>query len=507
MSIEYRNIPTFEIRETKEGDGMTVEARVVPFDTPTNIGWYTETFDHDCVFDGLENVKMTVDHDHVIGTWSDFDQREDGMYATGHISNTSEGRDIAQLVRDKAIDACSVGFVPVERSVDQSDIVHRRRVTLKEVALTGLPAYPDAKINSQRNITNQPETKEDKEVDEELMKFMQETRNSILEMKGKIDKEPAAPIGSQYRNAGEYLKALATGDEQAAQFMKQARDFINSSDVTNQPAWVTDQIRLVESRRTVMNLVTRAALPASGMSVEYYVLGNDTMKAAQQTDEGSALQYGEISLGTATANVNTYGGYTQLSRQVIERATAPALTTALRALAIAYAVNTETAVRTYIGTAIAGASANKVTTAAAPSAMTADQWIDAIIDAATAVDSRGAMLGTLAVSPDVFKAIAKITRQGSALMDVSGRGPDNLGTIDLTDIRGTMMRIPVQMLPTAATDTAAFIDPDSITVWESGGPFQLQDQDIINLTGTYSIYGYMAMGTTFSGGITPLATA
>lgn len=92
-------------------------------------------------------------------------------------------------------------------------------------------------------------------------------------------------------------------------------------------------------------------------------------------------------------------------------------------------------------------------------------------------------------------------------MDVSGRGPDNLGTIDLTDIRGTMMRIPVQMLPTAATDTAAFIDPDSITVWESGGPFQLQDQDIINLTGTYSIYGYMAMGTTFSGGITPLATA
>lgn len=505
MSLEYRNIPTFEIRETKEGDGMTVEARVVPFDTPTAVGWYTETFDRDCVFDGLENVKMTVDHDHVIGTWSDFDQREDGMYATGHISNTSEGRDIAQLVRDKAIDACSVGFVPVERSVDQSDIVHRRRVTLKEVALTGLPAYPDAKINSQRNI-NQPSPKE-KPVDEEFQNFMTETRKSIIEMKGMIDKAPAPPLGAQYRSMGEYLKALSSGDEQAAEFMKQARDFINSSDVAKQPAWVTDQIRLVESRRTVMNLVTRAALPASGMSVEYYVLGNDTMQVAQQTDEGSALQYGEISLGTATATVDTYGGYTQLSRQVIERATAPALTTALRALAIAYAVNTENAVRTYIGTAITGASANKVTTDAAPSAMTADQWIDAIIDAANAVDSRGAMLGTLAVSPDVFKAIAKITRQGSALMDVSGRGPDNLGTIDLTDIRGTMMRIPVQMLNTATTNTAAFIDPDAITVWESGGPFQLQDQDIINLTGNYSVYGYMAMGTTFSGGITPLATA
>ena len=503
MSIEYRNIPAFEIRETKEGDGMTVEARVVPFDTPTNVGWYTETFDRDCVFDGQDNVKMTNSHEHIIGTWSDFDQREDGLYAVGHISNTSEGRDVAQLVRDKAIDACSVGFIPVEKSVDQSGIVHRRRVTLKEVALTGMPAYPDATINSQRNITNQPETKE-KPMDEEMRKFMEDTRKSIVELAGKVDKGPAAPIGSQYRNAGEYLKALATGDEQAAAFMKQARDFINSSDVANQPTWVADQIRLVESRRTVMNLVTRAALPASGMSVEYYVLGNNTMQVAQQSAEGASLQYGEISLGTATANVNTYGGYTQLSRQVIERATAPALTTALRALAIAYAVNTENAVRTYIGTAITGAAANKVTTEAAPSAMTADQWIDAIIDASTAVDSRGAMLGTLAVSPDVFKAIAKITRQGSALMDVSGRGPDNLGTIDLTDIRGTMMRIPVQMLPTATTDTAAFIDPDAITVWESGGPFQLQDQDIINLTGTYSVYGYMAMGTTFPGGITPL---
>ena len=72
---------------------------------------------------------------------------------------------------------------------------------------------------------------------------------------------------------------------------------------------------------------------------------------------------------------------------------------------------------------------------------------------------------------------------------------------------GTGAHAPGLMLPAAATDTAAFIDPDSITVWESGGPFQLQDQDIINLTGTYSIYGYMAMGTTFSGGITPLVTA
>lgn len=504
MTLEQRTFTGLELRQDAEGDGLTITGRAVPFDEPADIGWYTETFDRDCVFDGLDNVKMTLDHDHVIGRWTGFEQKDDALWATGRISDTTEGRDIAQLIRDGAIDGMSVGFIPVERSVDKNGIVHRRRVTLKEVAVTGLPAYGGAGIDSQRAINHTTNNQEGTPMDEELRKFMDDTRRSIIELGEKVDrKTPTAP-GAQWRSVGEYAKALASGDSTAAEFMKQSRDFINSTDVANQPVWVGDQIRLIESRRHVMNLVTRAALPASGMSVEYYVLAGNSMKVDKQANEGGALTYGEISLGTATATVDTYGGYTSLSRQVIDRATAPALTTALRALSIAYAVRTEQAVRDYLDTAITGASANKVTTAAAPSAMTADQWIDAIIDAAEAVDGRGAQLGTLAVGKDVFKALAKITRSGSALMDVSGRGVDTLGSIDLQGITGSMMRVPVQMIPDADTDTAAFIDPDAITVWESGGPFQLQDQDIINLTGDYSVYGYLAMGTTFPGGITPL---
>lgn len=508
MTLETRQFTGLSVRQDEEGDGLTITGKAVPFDQVTDLGFYSETFDRDCIFDGLDNVKMTLDHDHVIGRWTGFEQKADALYATGRISDTTEGRDIAQLVRDGAIDAMSVGFIPAERSVDKQGIVHRRRVTLKEVALTGLPAYQGATIDSQRTITNTTtDTEKEKQMDEELRKFMDDTRKSIVDLASKVDKAPARPAGFQWRNSGEYLKALAGGDTAAADFMQQSRDFIASTDVANQPVWVADQIRLVESRRHVMNLVTRAALPQSGMSVEYYVLGSNSMKVAKQTTEGTALNYGEITLGTATASVDTYGGYTSLSRQVIDRATAPALATALRALTIAYAVATENAVRDYLGTAIEGATANKVTTPADPSALTADQWIDVIIDAAEAIDGRGAMLGSLAVSKDVFKALAKITRSGSALMDVSGRGVDTLGSIDLTGITGTMMRIPVQMIPDADANTAAFIDPDSITVWESGGPFQLQDQDIVNLTGDYSVYGYMAMGTTFPGGITPLAKA
>ena len=106
----------------------------------------------------------------------------------------------------------------------------------------------------------------------------------------------------------------------------------------------------------------------------------------------------------------------------------------------------------------------------------------------------------------MFKAIAKVSRDGSALMDVSGQGADVLGNVDLTGITGRLLRIPVQMIPDATADTAAFIDPDSVTIWESGGPFQLQQMHVTTLVNDYSVYGYLAMGTTFAGGITPLGT-
>lgn len=506
-NVEHRTLSMrFECRDASDGKGLDIEGRAVPFGDVISLGWAgSETFDQDCVFDGLDNVKLTIDHDHVVGRATGFDQRDDGLYMTAHISDTTEGRDIAQLMRDGAIDSMSVGFIPNEDSVDKSGVIHRRRVTLMEVAVTGLPAYENAKITNQRN--RKETTMDTDQIMQRLDDLETSTRSGLADLDKRIGANRPAVMGAQWRNAGDYLKALTHGDESAVEFMKQSRDFISSTDVNNVSAWVRDHIRLVESRRKVMNLFTHEALPATGMTVEYLTLDANSMKVAKQATEGTALTYGELSFGSTSASVDTYGGYTSLSRQVIERSTSPALTTALRALTIAYAVATEDAARTYLASAITGAAANKVTTPAAPSALTADQWIDAIIDAADAVDGRGAQLGTLAVSPDVFKAIAKVSRDGSALMDVSGQGADVLGNVDLTGITGRLLRITVQMIPDATADTAAFIDPDSVTIWESGGPFQLQQMNVTNLVNDYSVYGYMAMGTTFPGGITPLGAA
>lgn len=504
-----------ELREDA-GDGTHIEGIAVPFGQRIDL-WRgaAEEFAPDCDFGDTTRTKLSRDHGRLIGKVTAATREADGLHITAAISDTDEGRDAVQLIRDGVLDSFSVGFIPTttdKRMEGDTSVYVRRAVRLLEVAVTGIPAYTAAAITGQRDQDHTNHITEPKEDTVEETKT-KESRFDQLEMQIRsladtIDQQkPETPhiIGNEYRSAGDYAKSLAAGDDTAYQFMREARDLISSADVHNTNTWVADQIKLIQSRRSVANLFQHAALPATGMTLEYLKLGSNTLKVTQQETEGTTLATGKISLTSSTAAVKTYGGYAQLSRQVIERSNTPALDTALRALTIAYSNAVESAARASLTAAITAAATNKLETPAAVSALTADQWITVIINAAEAADARGAQLGTLAVSKDVFDKMAKITRSGDALMDVSGEGTDKLGSLSLTGITGRMLSVPVQMVPGAAANTAAFIDPTALQMWEAGGPFQLQQDDTTKLLSNYSVYGYAAFATVFEGGIMPLA--
>ena len=475
MSEEARTITVkgIELRED-QGDGTRIEGIAVPFGQRIGL-WRgaAEEFAPDCDFGDTTRTKLSRDHGRLIGKVTNATREADGLHITASISDTAEGRDTVQLIRDGVLDSFSVGFMPVttdKRTEGDTSVYVRRAVKLLEVAVTGIPAYTGAAITGQRDqehVNQETDTKE--ETVENEQQPATESRFDQLEMQirsladtiGRQKPDPPHVIGGQYRSAGEFAKALAAGDDTAYEFMREARDLISSADTNNTNEWVADQIKLIQSRRSVANLFQHAALPATGMTLEYLKLGSNTLKAAEQTAEGAALTTGKITLTSATAAVKTYGGYAQLSRQVIERSNTPALDTALRALTIAYSNAVEAAAR--------------------------------------------AQLGTLAVSKDVFDKMAKITRSGDALMDVSGEGVDKLGSLSLTGITGRMLSVPVQMVTGAAANTAAFIDPTALQMWEAGGPFQLQQDDTTKLLSNYSVYGYAAFATVFAGGIMPLA--
>lgn len=519
MRTRRISVDGIELREDTEGDGLTLAGIAVPFGVEYELCYgYREVIDPTCDF-GDRTVKLAREHGELIGRVTEQTREADGLHITAKIADTQQGREVAKLIREGVYDAFSIGFKPVANTIEERDgvtIVHRTAVELFEISVTGIAAYPDAKITGQRDITNNDTNKEGTAMTDntnEVAELRDELNGELRDIRAAIaHMEPTTghgTVGGAYRSAGDYLKALASGDEQAREFMAQSRDLITTADTGDNVTWIADDLKLIQLRRKVMGLLTHAALPPKGMTMEYNVVATDTTATAKQASEGDALTFGKVTFGTKTADINTYGGYTTLSRQTIERSTVAVLNTALRALTNSYAKATELAVRTELYALIksqrdAVSNANKIDAAKTATAMTPNDWAALILDAAEITDERNTGLGTLAVSKDVAKALLALTDTGSRFLDISGKGNDTLGSFDLTGVVGDLMRVPVHILPGAEANTAVFLDPSAVTVWESGGPTQLTDGDAIHLTESYSVYGYLAIGATDPNAMLPI---
>ena len=516
MQTRRISVDGITLREQADGDGLTLAGIAVPFNTEYELfDGYREVIDPDCDF-GERNVKLAREHGELIGRITEQTREPDGLHITARIADTPQGREVADLVREGVYDAFSIGFKPISNTVEQREdgvtVVHRTAVELFEVSVTGIPAYTGAQITGQRHLDNQEGTTMT-DTTTELAQLRDEMHDELRGIKSTLahldDTTATSPAGGMYRTAGDYLKALAAGDEQAREFMTATRDLITTADTGDNVTWIADDLKLIQLRRKVMGLLTHAALPPKGMTMEYNVVATDTTATAKQANEGDALTFGKVTFGTKTADINTYGGYTTLSRQTIERSTVAVLNTALRALTNSYAKATELAVRAELYGLIkaqrdAASNANKIDAAKTAAAMTPNDWASLILDAAELTDERNTSLGTLAVSKDVAKALIALTDTGSRFLDISGKGNDTLGSFDLTGVVGDLMRVPVHILPGAEANTAVFLDPSAVTVWESGGPTQLTDGDAIHLTESYSVYGYMAVGATDPNAMLPI---
>lgn len=500
------------LRAEDDGDGRTLTGIAVPFGQIVKTWEGLETFDRDCVFDDVENAKLCYQHGELIGRITKAQPTEAGLQIEARISDTQLGRDVVALVRDGALDSLSVGFYDVESSTDADNVIHRKHVRILETSLVSWPAYSRAKVTGQRHQADNQQEERKPAMEEEMKARIDaieaEQRSLKAHMREQETPKPAM-LGAEYRNAGEYLTALAKGDDQAVQLQTQCRDIIATGDTGNTVAWIADELKLLQQRRKVSNMLKHDSLPAKGMSMEYHVIVSDTTTVSKQSAEGEALPFGKVKFGTRTADINTYGGYSTLSRQVVERSTTPMLNTVLSALRNAYAKATETAVRTYLYEQIAsqrdaGSSPNKIDAAGNATSMTLDNWIDLLIDAADLADERNVQLGRLGVSKDVMRSIAKLSDANTRALNLSGDGVDTLGSFDLTGVAGKLLRIPVQVLPGAPAGTACFIDPEAVTVWESGGPTQLSDTDNVKLAEHFSVYGYMAVAATNPLGLIPV---
>lgn len=487
--MEMDNLITrsFEIRAT-DTEKREVSGIAVPFNDTIDIGGgWQERFEKGAV-DLNSDVKLFRDHKEIIGRVTEMEESEDGLLIRAKISETVLGNETLNLVKDGAIRSFSVGFIPVEDEKIEKTIV-RKKVDLKEVSLVAFPAYENASVTEVREEVKEEIMTENTNYDSAIA----EVRNHAEELERRLDVLSTASVPAEntikFRSYGEYVKAVASGNDDALALHREFTGGVTSDSILKN-AWVSDTVRILNAGRPTFNVLSSAALPADGMTVEYPVLDTNTLDVDEQAAEGDTLAYGKIALTSATAPIKTYGGYTDFSRQVLERSSVAYVDTAFRALIAKYAAVTNAAAR-----AAVVAQAGNMNTADI-AAWDAGAVIEALADSATKVNNdTGRALEVILVSSDVFKALAGLVDEaGRPLLSNAGATVNTFGSINPIGLNGTILGLPIVMDPSLAAGSMYVGNSAALTTYESAGaPFRLNDEDITALTNSFSVYGYLGI--------------
>jgi HK97 family phage major capsid protein len=258
---------------------------------------------------------------------------------------------------------------------------------------------------------------------------------------------------------------------------------------------------LIDRNRPALSVFSRAALPAAGLTVEYAQVTANTLTVGVQDPENEELSFGNLTIASTSADVITYGGYTSMSKQTIERSSVNYLDTALRALSIAYANATNAA---FVATVQGLTYTGKIFDV---SAGTSAALIAGLTDASTYIyTNTGLRPEAIVVGTSAYKFLLSVQGEdGRPVVLVDGAGTNNIGSANVPGLSGQVMGLPIIVDP-AMTATKAYVANSAAlqTLESAGAPVRLSADDITTLTDSISVYGYMAITVPFEGAIVEL---
>lgn len=498
---------SFEVR--LEADTREVVGLAVPYGQTADIaGVYREQFVPGAIR-SVEDVKLFWQHSEPIGKILSGRDTEQGFEIRAMISDTPRGQEAYTLLKDGVINKFSVGFAPVEQTRD-GDLVTRTLVDLKEVSLVSFPAFAGASVSEVRQeettvaevVADSIQTKET-DMSENMELDVRAVQDEVAEIRRELDlvKTPSIAISGaehKFRSQGEFAKALVSGDSDAVELFR-----ATSADAALRPAFVGFINNLINSGRPTLQAFSIAALPATGLTIEYAKVNTNTIAIGKQTTENTALSTGDVALSTVSVPVSTFGGYTNVSRQAIERSTVNYLDVAFQAMSLAYAkkMNAEF-VAVLAGLTWTGKTLDI-------SALTAAAVMGGIADGAAYIyNATGLSPQFIVAGVTAYKRLVSIVdTSGRPVVSQVGDGVNNIGGANIPGLQGSILGLPIVVDPALDAKTAYMAHSSALTTYEaSGAPTRLSNSDATKLQDTFSVYGYAAIAVPFEGAIVKLNT-
>ena len=497
----------FEMRDMEfrvvNKEKREVAGIAVPYETVDN----GEMFARDSVTLDPE-AKLMWQHDQrePIGKIVEGRHTEAGFEIRATISETQRGLDAITLLEDGVINKFSVGFVMRDSKFadDRTRIVTDAFV--REVSLVSFPWYSDASVTEVREEVTDPEVPDSAPIKEETVEEITPTDSGLAEVRESIqmlEREIAGinkveAVAPSFRSAGEFLKALVSGDQAAERAYTGA---------TTAESVVTpvdfDLIRLVEGANPLGAVFGRGVTPAEGMTITFAQVDSITDGTATQAAEGDDLGYYELNIGTSTENIITVGNFAELSRQSIDRSTVPYLDSVLRGQAIALGKALATQLRTkYQAVCAAQVTAgNKVTLATTDYA----GWVAGLADAsATYFTPNGVQIDALVVDKATFKDLLAL--DGTPVISFAGEANGAVGSANVSGLVGSIAGIPIVVdagLDFTNKDECAFVSSLALRQYTSGA-LRLSQENAVNLSEAFSISTYTATADEYPAFIIPI---
>ena len=497
--------------ETRSLDEGTREftAIGVPYGPIYDMGWgYRERFERGAI-DAADAV-LVYQHAEPIGTITGTRDTDEGLEVTARISHTQRGDEVYTLIRDGVLKSMSIGFELIDAREDTVDGETVNTITAAraiEFSVVLNPAYKDAKITNVREANPTPKGTPlmSNPTPEVTAEDLTEIRAHLadLDRRTALADAPAPAPAPDKRTAGEYIKALASGDERAIETMNtiMTRAYqggvLGDDALSATPTFMRDLTQIITEANPLSRHFATGALPMEGMTMEYTELKENTVKVGKQVKEGDELATGKVSTKVKTATIETFGGAASLSFQEIQRARANMLDLTVRAMTVAAAKDAASNFHTAWETQVKDAT-NAITISKDLASLNYADIVAMLLDVNAAYQDLGSSISGLIVDRATFLKLATLENSsGTPYMVVSGHGTGTIGTLTSDVLAGTLGNVAVIPDLKATSNrgekvAGAFFNADAIRV-HSSNLAHLQDDKILNLTRDLSVYYYSAI--------------
>jgi len=415
--------------------------------------------------------KLLLEHDpkKPIGRLVSFSEKEDGIYATFKVSNTTRGNDALIEASEQLRSGLSVG-VEVLDGKREGEIYRVLASRMAETSLVQAAAFKSAEVlsvaASEEEVAEQPTQNESEAV---VAKYLENT-----------------------------LRAKFLGDEDAAMYVKAADNETTTAPGMIPTRQLTEVVNpLSNADRPLIDSISRGTLPDAGMTFEIPKI--TAVPTVDQIDENQAIADSQLTAQYISVSVKPFKGRAITTVELIDRSSPAFYDELVRQMEFAYAKETDTYVT--------GEVANNGVLNATGQANSADGLLKYISSAAAAVYK--ASLGfarNIVVTPEQWANIMSYNDGGRPIYIATS--PQNAGgALSATTVRGTVagldLRVSRFMTGAGGDQTADYtmlcINPDSYT-WYESPRFQLRTN--VNSDGTIDLlyYGFGALATKVGAG-------